>query len=117
MRRAAPWAAVVVAGIAYPLVVLAGGGAHFPTRSDCVHLARHDGDLEVVFGRLESPTDASTLLTRVLSAGFKGSQIEPDGCGLLKVTVHGISTLKVGSEVIAEARSVGLKPSLEIVAS
>ena len=45
--------------------------------------------------------------------GFKGSQIEPDGCGLLKVAVHGIPTLKVGDEVLTEARSVGLSPTLE----
>ena len=112
---AVPLAAVLAAGVIYPMVVLAGGGAPFPTRAECVHPARADGQLEVVFGRFESQSDASTALTRVLAVGFKGSQIEPDGCGLLKVTVHGIPTLKVGGEVVAEARSVGLKPSLEIV--
>ncbi len=115
MHWAAPLVVVLVAGVGYPLVALARGGAHFPTRAECVHVAHADGELEVVFGRFESMTDASALLARVLGFGFKGSQIEPDGCGLLKVSVHGISTLKVGGEVVAEARSVGLSPSVEIV--
>ena len=110
-----PWAVVVVAVLAYPLAVLAGGGPRFPSHSECVHPAHADGDLEVVFGRFESANDASALLERVTAAGFKGSQIEPDGCGLLKVAVHGISTVKVGEEVAGEARSVGLSPTLEYV--
>lgn len=117
MHRTVPWAVVLAAGIAYPTAVLAGGGVHLPSRGDCVHVARSDGDLEVVFGRFESMRDASTMLSRVLTAGFKGSQLEPDGCGLLKVAVHGIPTLKVGGQVIDEARSVGLKPSLETVSN
>jgi len=112
-RLLLPWAIVLVAALAYPLAVLAGGGPRFPSRAECVHLARTDGDLEVVFGRFESPADASALLERVLAVGFQGSQVEPDGCGLLKVAVHGIPTLKVGDEVLREARSVGLTPTLE----
>ncbi len=117
MRRAAPWLAVVVTGLVYPVVVLAGGGAHFPSRADCVHIARADGDLKVVFGRSESPSDASSLLDRVLKSGFKGSLIEPDGCGLFEVSVHGISTLAVGGQVVAEAKTVGLGASVETVTS
>ncbi len=56
---------------------------------------------------------ATALLGKVLAVGFKGSQIEPDGCGFLKVAVHGIPTQKVGGEVVAEARSVGLEATLE----
>jgi hypothetical protein len=104
---------VVVIAIGYPALVLAGGRPSFPSRDDCVHPARTDGNLEVVFGRSESFAQASELLRRVLRAGFEGSQIEPDGCGLLKVAVHGIPTLKVGNQVMAEARSVGLSPQLE----
>lgn len=117
MHRAVPWAIALVAGIAYPTVVLARGGVDFPSRADCVHVAHADGDLEVVFGRFESTSDASALLARVLGSGFKGSQLEPDGCGLLKVAVHGIPTLEVGGQVMAEARSVGLTPSLETVSN
>jgi len=111
--RILPWAIVLVAALAYPIAVLAGGGAKFPSAAECVHPARADGDLEVVFARFGSLTDADALLDRVLAAGFKGSQVEPDGCGRWKVAVHGIPTLQVGSEVMAEARSVGLSPMLE----
>src|SRR5438034_1288648 len=78
MRRSAPWFAVLVAALAYPIAVLAGGGAHFPSRADCVHVARADGDLKVVFGRFEYARDASSTLDHVLKSGFKGSLIEPD---------------------------------------
>jgi hypothetical protein len=116
-RRLLPWAIVLVAALVYPLAVLAGGGVHFPTTSECVHIAHADGDLEVVFARTDSPTEAATVLDRVLAAGFKGSQVEPDGCGRWKVAVHGIPTLQVGGEVMGEARSVGFHPTLEQVVS
>jgi hypothetical protein len=114
-RRSAPWLVVALIAIGYPVAVLAGGGASFPSRAECVHPATADGNLEVVFGRFDSWAGASDLLQRVLGAGFKGTQVEPDGCGLLKVAVHGIPTLHVGGQVIAEARSVGLQPQLEVV--
>jgi hypothetical protein len=82
-----------------------------------VHPAHADGDLEVVFARVDSPTEAAALLDRVVASGFQGSQVEPDGCGRWKIAVHGISTLKVGGEVVAEARSVGLHATVEQVGS
>ena len=108
------WALVLAVALAYPLVVLAWSGLpRFPSRAECVHLAHADGSLEVVFGRFASAADASDRLAFVLRSGFQGSQVEPDGCGLLKVAVHGIPTLKVGAGVVAEGRSVGLRPTLE----
>jgi hypothetical protein len=112
-RLIVPWAIALAATLGYPLAVLAGGAPRLPTRSECVHPARADGDLEVVFGRFASAAEASALLQRVLAVGFRGSQVEPDGCGLLKVAVHGIPTLKVGGEVVAEARSVRLRATVE----
>lgn len=117
VSRAAPWLAAVVAGLAYPVVVLAGGAAHFPSRAECIHIAHADGDLKVVFGRFETVSDASSTLERVLKSGFKGSLIEPDGCGLLEVSVHGIPTLEIGGQVVAEAKTVGLSASVETVTS
>ena len=69
----------------------------------------------LVFGRFDSAADASALLEQVLHVGFRGSLVEPDGCGLLKVDVHGIPTLKVGGQVVEEARSVGLHATVEQV--
>ena len=107
------WALVVVAAAAYPLAVLAGGSPHFPSRSDCVHPASSDGNLEVVFGRLSKERDADALLQRALHAGCTLSQAEGDGCGLVKVFVPNIPTLAVGRDLIAEARTVGLRGTLE----
>jgi len=117
MRFAAPWLAVAVVGLAYPVAVLAGGGGSFPSQADCVRIAHTDGDLKVVFGRASTAVAADALLEHVLKSGFQGSQIEPDGCGLLEVSVHGIPTLKVGREVVAEAKTVGVSATVEIVTS
>lgn len=112
-RALVPWAAVMAVALAYPLGVLAGGGPRFPSPAECVRPATADGGLEVVFGRFERAADASAMLARVLGAGFKGSQVEPDGCGRLKVAVHGIPTLEVGRQVVDEARSVGIRARVE----
>lgn len=114
MRRGwLPLVLVVAAAIAYPVAVVAGGGPHFPSRADCVDTATRDADIEAVFGRLESRADAEVLQQRALGLGFKGTAIERDACGRLKVLVHGITTLAVGRELAAEARKVGLVVSLE----
>ena len=94
-------ALLVAAAVAYPVAVIASGRPHFPTRAECIRPAKADGNLEVVFGRFSSPVDAAALLERVLHVGFKGSLVEPDGCGLFKVDVQGIPTLEVGRQVVA----------------
>ena len=116
-RAAVPALFVVVAALAYPLAVVAGGAPSFPSRSDCVHVAHADGDLEVVFGYFDSEAQARPVLDKALAVGFKGTQIEPNACGQVKVAVHGIPTLAVGDQVMAEARKVGFRPTLEQVSS
>jgi hypothetical protein len=111
--RPTAWILVIVAALAYPLAVLAGGGPRFPARSDCIHPAKTDGDIEAVFGRSRNPETAAATLARVLELGFKGSVVEPDGCGYLKVNVKGVPTLAVGRELAAEAEKVGLHVTLE----
>lgn len=114
-RRRLSWMVVLAAGLAYPLAVLAGGSPSFPTRAECVHPARADGDLEGVFGRLDAVTPAESLRDRALEVGFRGTGLSQDGCGRIKVAVRGIPTLKVGAQVIAEAHTVDLHPILEQV--
>jgi hypothetical protein len=111
--RILPWALLLVATLVYPLTVVAGGGPRFPSQAECLHPAKTDGNVEAVFARFGSSDRAEVLLRRVLHAGFKGTQVEPDGCGLLKVTLHGIPTLQVGRDFIAEAETVGFHPTLE----
>lgn len=104
---------MLVAALAYPIAVVAGGGPRFPTRAECVRPAKTDDNLEAVFGRFASRTRAEQVLRRVLQVGFEGTEIESDGCGRLKVTLHGIPTLQVGRDFVAEAQRVGFHPRLE----
>jgi hypothetical protein len=46
-------------------------------------------------------------------AGFKNLQVESDGCGLFKVTLHGIPSLEVGRDFLREAERAGFQPTLE----
>jgi hypothetical protein len=107
---------VLLAGIGYPVVAVSGGTPHFPKRSDCVDLATKDGEIEAVFGRFDKRVDATARLELVLGRGFKGAEVEGDGCGRLKVVLHGISTLAVGRELAAEAQREGLNVTLEYAA-
>lgn len=112
-RRLLPILLVLAAAIAYPVGVVSGGAPHFPERSECVDLATKDGEIDAVFGRFDKRSIAVAKLRVVLGLGFTGSKIEGDGCGRLKVVVHGIPTLAVGRELAAEARKVGLGVTLE----
>src|SRR5207248_10097558 len=112
-KRLLPWTLVAVAALVYLAAVLTGGLPRFPSRAECVHPAKADGNLEAVFGRFDRRTDAERTLRRVLGVGFKGSMIEADGCGRLKVDVHGVPSLAVGHELVAEAAKVGVHATLE----
>jgi hypothetical protein len=113
MRRLLPWIVLVTAALAYPLAVVAGGHPRFPTRHECVHPARSDGNIEAVFGHLPTTAAAESLQQRATRAGFQNVQVEPDACGLLKVTLDGIPTLAVGRDFVREAQSRGFHPILE----
>lgn len=105
---------LVVVALAYPLGVVAGGLPRVPSRADCVRPATHEGEgLEVVFGHLSSLREATDLQARALKVGFQGTQVTHDGCGRYKVAIPGVPSIKVGEEIIAEARSVGLEATLE----
>jgi hypothetical protein len=106
--------ALLAAGpLIYPIVTGASGAAHFPTRSECAHPATAVGSLDAVFGRFFLRSAADKKQRRVLELGFKGAEIERDGCGYFKVVVHGVPNLAVGRELVAEARRVGLPVALE----
>jgi hypothetical protein len=113
VKRLLPWIVLVTAALAYPLVVVAGGRPHFPTRHECVHPARTDGNIEAVFAHLPTTAAAESLQQRATRAGFQNMEVQPDGCGLFKVTLHGIPTLAVGRDFVREAQSRGFHPILE----
>jgi hypothetical protein len=107
------WSVLAVVVLAYPIGVLSGGLPRFPSVSDCAHKATAEGNLEVVFGHFASYDDAVRARDEALRYGFKGTRIALDGCLRLKVALPGVPTIEVGHEVIEEAHSVGLEPTLE----
>lgn len=113
VRRLVPLTIVLAVGIAYPLLVLAGGAPRFPSRDECVRPATEDGDIDAVFGYFDSERDAVVVRDRALGAGFRGTEVRLDGCGRARVAVGGVPTLDVGRELVEEARSVGFDVTLE----
>ena len=114
MRRFSPVLVVVAAALAYPLAVLAFSGApEFPSRDDCVVSVTGEGEYEVVFGYLDSRREAVELQAQALAVGFSGTEIEDDGCGRVRVSVDDVPSREVGDEVIRQARTVDLEPTLE----
>jgi hypothetical protein len=114
VRRLAPWAIVAFAALAYPFAVLAFSGApHFPSRDDCSPPPIGEGELEVVFGYRDSELEGLQLQKDVLALGFTGTEVERDGCGRVRVSVDDVPSREVAEEVVREARSVGLEPTLE----
>jgi hypothetical protein len=114
-RRTVAALLAIIAALVYPVAVLSSGSPRFPTRAECIHPAKEGVQLEAVFGRFDHRPDAEARLKKVLGAGFKGSKIEPDGCGRLKVDVAGIPNLSVGHDLLKEVEKVGLTATLESV--
>ena len=114
MPRIAVWLVVAVAALGYPFLVLAVSGAPaFPSRTDCVMAPTGEGEYRVVFGYRDSELEATELRDRALAVGFQGAEISRDGCGRVRVAVDDIPSREVGEEVIREARTVDLDPTLE----
>ena len=109
-------AIIAVPLLGYPAVVLANGGARFPSADDCVHVASpgETGDLDLVFGRRDTVAEAQQLLEQVQGVGYKDAQVQADGCLHWKVVYTGIESYEQGASSAAEARGAGLQPQLEI---
>lgn len=113
--RLAAAAIVVVPLVGYPALVLADG-ARFPSADDCVHVARpgESGDLDLVFGRRDTPAEAQQLLEQVKQVGYVDAEVQQDGCLRWKVVYTGIESYEQGASSAAEARGAGLDPQLEV---
>lgn len=113
--RVAAAAIVAVPLLGYPLVV-AADGARFPSPEDCVKPASpgETGELDLVFGRRATTTEAERLLARVQGVGYVDAEVRGDGCGRWKVLYDGITSYEQGSSSVAEARGAGLEAWLEV---
>jgi hypothetical protein len=117
-REARLLAAAIVAVplVGYPLVVLADG-ARFPSPADdCVRVAAPDetAELDLVFGRRDTPQEAEELLERVVGVGYVDAEVRADGCGHWKVVYDGIDSYAQGASSAAQARAAGLEAVLEV---
>jgi len=108
-------AIMVVPLVGYPLVVGADG-VRFPSVDDCVRVAERadEGELDLVFGRRDTPKEAAELLDRVRGVGYVDAVVLGDGCGRWKVLYDGIESYEQGLESRAEARGAGLEAELEL---
>jgi hypothetical protein len=108
-------AIVAVPLVAYPAIALRNG-ARFPSQDDCVHVAKpgESGDLDLVFGRRDTPGEAEQLLARVQAVGYRDAVVQEDGCLRWKVVYTGIESYEQGASSAAEARGAGLQPQIEV---
>jgi hypothetical protein len=114
VSRLASWLVLAVAVLGYPLAVLAfAGPPDFPSRHDCVLAPTGEGEYQVVFGYRNSELEALELRDQVLAVGFEGAEISRDGCGRVRVAVDDVPSREIGEEVIRQARTVDLDPTLE----
>lgn len=106
---------VAVPLLAYPAAV-AVDGVRFPSAADCVRKASPEtaAELDLVFGRRDSPAAAETLLARVRGVGYVDAEMRLDGCGRWKVVYDGIDSYAQGASSVAEARGAGLDAWLEV---
>jgi hypothetical protein len=106
---------VAVPLVAYPLLVGADG-APFPSRDDCVRVAAPGSteELDLVFGRRDTPAAAAVLLAKVQGVGYRDAEFRADGCGRWEVLYDGIEDYAQGASSAAEARGAGLDAELEI---
>lgn len=117
VARARLLAAAIVAVplVAYPAVVLADG-ARFPSQEDCVHVAPAGSteELDLVFGRRDTPAAAEQLLKEVQGVGYVDAEVRPDACGRWRVLYDGIADYAQGTSSAHEARGAGLEAWLEL---
>ena len=109
-------AIVLVPLLGFPIATMADGAPRFPSRADCARVAHGsmDAALEVVYGRLDDPVAADTLLAELTTVGFIGAEVELDSCGRWKVSYDAIDSFAQGEALVEQARRAGFDPRVEI---
>jgi hypothetical protein len=112
VRVTIAWGLVVAAAISYPAVLLADGGARFPSASDCAHAPSGNGGVLVVFGHESSYPEALRLQSRAIAAGAGSVRSAQDGCGRVRVYVAATS-MSEGEQIVQRVNTAGLSARLE----
>ena len=114
MPRVSGWLVVAVAALAYPLLVLVFSGAPaFPSRTDCVVAPTGEGEYRVVFGYRDSELEARGAARPGTRGRVSGHRDLERRVRSGRVAVDDIPSREVGEEVIRQARTVDLDPTLE----
>ena len=114
-RVALATAIVVVPLLGYPLFTITGGWPQFHSRGECARTAQADDDeFEVVYGRLDDPLAAETLLAELTGIGFVGAEVELDDCGRWKVSYTGIDSFEQGEALAEQVRGAGFDARVEV---
>jgi hypothetical protein len=102
--------------VAYPAAVVAHGAPRFHSRSDCVRIAPVGSteELDLVFGRRNTPAAADALLRRVTGVGYVDATMRIDACGRWEVLYDRIESYPQGASSAAQARGAGLQAHLEL---
>lgn len=100
--------------LGYPIVTVARGPPRFPSPAECVRPAVDGRPVDLVFGRFDDPVRGGQLREYVLSVGFEGTEMLPDGCGRWRVVLLNVPSVDIARKVQAEAASVDLAPTLEV---
>ena len=98
-----------------PLV--AADGARFPSARRLRRALPRPGttgELDLVFGRRDTPAEAEALLEQVRGVGYVDAVVVGDGCARWKVLYDGITSYEQGLESRAEARGARLEAELEL---
>jgi len=114
VARAPLAAAILVAALAvYPAVTIARGKPRFPSADDCVRAPVEGQKVRVVFGYRDTYPEAIAVRDRALEVGFQGTEAAQDGCGRVRVFLDDVPTRKIGEEIVREANTVDLQPTVE----
>ena len=83
---------------------------------DCVAIAApgDEGELDLVFGRRDTPAEAEELLEQVVASGTSTRSSSATAAARWKVLYDGITSYEQGLESRAEARGAGLEAELEL---
>jgi hypothetical protein len=104
---------LLVSALAAVAVLTTGaGGATSASKQSCETPVFQNG-LELVFGRAKSRAAADRITATATRTGFKGVTTVQENCTTWKSVMRGIDSYDALVGVQAEARPVGLSPTLE----
>jgi hypothetical protein len=111
-QAALAWGLVAAATVTYPSILLADGGARFPSVSDCSKRPIAGEGALVVFGHVGTYREARQLAARAVAVGASSVETAQDGCGRVRV-FEAIESHSEREKVMRRVKAAGLSAKLE----